>query len=196
MIKLNNIFRIGKAENTRWILMALTALITIGFASYMSPYKNLSDEKDKHGSYYLSSVLEGKTTMLEGPVFYEIAEQHSGTRKTPVFKLHFLNANLNSRHDLGFIIPLTQQQIIKQDDVFTVASEIDGFINKFESVFGYANFEDKKASLYFTDNGSIKIMKITDAGINGQMNMVLKDSRGKSLELRGNFNALPLPQYQ
>ncbi len=171
-------------------------LLVLGSISYIAP-GNFSDGKEPvKGKYRLASVQDGELMYFEGPVYFEFADQQNGNKPTPVFKLHFINQDVSRGRGFGFQIPLTDYSGQIHTENFKVSAKRKGFINKFETVFGYADVVRGETTMFFTESGSISIRSSSRQEVAGDMNMLLKDAKGKSMRIRGSFNARPLRSEQ
>ncbi|EAR16384.1 MULTISPECIES: hypothetical protein [Robiginitalea] len=187
-------------QRTKWITriagVALTSLVVLGIISYMTPGNMLPESPMVTGKYQLSSLQDGQVEYFEGPVYFELAKQHSGFRQIPVFKLHFINPNAQKGKGFGFIIPLSQDSAFIRAEQYSVESTKDEFLSSLGTVFGYADLVKEKNTLYFTESGSISISASSFEEVAGNMNMLLMDENGRSMRLKGRFNARPLYTQQ
>ncbi len=172
--------------------IAGASLLLVGTLSYLIPNEIFKTTPMVSGKYRLASVQDGELTYFEGPVFFEMARQHSGFERTPVLKLHFINSRNDRGSGFGFMIPLEEDMTRVGTDQFTVASYRHSFSHRFGTVFGYADIVQEFTSLYFTESGSISISASSQDEVAGEMNMLLKDEHGRSMRLKGSFNARPL----
>ncbi len=187
-------------QRTKWITriagIALITLVLLGIISYMTPRNMLPESPVVTGKYQLSSLQDGQLEYFEGPVYFELAKQHSGFRQIPVFKLHFINPDVKKGKGFGFIIPLSQDSTFIRADQYRVESTKDEFLSSLGTVFGYADLVKENNALYFTESGSISISASSMEEVAGDMNMLLMDENGRSMRLKGRFNARPLYTQQ
>ena len=185
--------RTSRAFNYRFLAVALlVAVIWVSIASYIVPLAPESGSFRMKGEYRLTSVRNGQENLYEGPVYFEFAERHSGIQNDPVFKLHFLSDGQNAGRGFGFVIPLQGNSRKIDRENYKVTSQKNYLADKFESVFGYADLVDGKGPLYFTESGSISISHASEHEVAGEMDLLLRDTNGNSMLLKGRFDALPL----
>ena len=179
-----NVFRFSAG------LLAMAAIFLC--ISYVAPATGLRGSNPGSGQYALISELDGEKHFFQGPVYFEMARQNSGLDEKPVFKLHFINAEVNSGNGFGFLIPLEENQEKINAERYNVLKE-SGFTGASrETVFGYADVLNEGSALYFTEEGSISISRVEAQEVVGEMNMWLKSSNGSRMRVRGSFTAIPL----
>lgn len=184
------------ANNSRWlkrvwpILLGLVLIITI---SYISPERIPLKTELASGKYNVETVLDDKNNVLRGPVYFEYSEKQSSPSETRIFKLHFVNPLMAEGPGFGFMIPLAGTDQIIEAGKYSVDEGITGIINNFQTVFGYADMGGKTSDLYFSESGSISVLGCAPTEVFGKIDIVLDDGSGKSIRVRGDFNAKPLP---
>lgn len=179
-------------------LLAIGMLAVLGWVSiaYIVPKVPGSELNLVKGEYRITSIQQGNERYFEGPVYFELADRHSGIKNSPVFKLHFINADSRFGRGFGFVIPLKEngEQITAEN--YEVSSRNKRYTHTSESVFGYADLILGENRLYFTESGSISINQATEQEVSGEVDMMLTDAQGNSMKLVGRFNALPLYSLQ
>ncbi len=181
-----NVFRLSAG------LLAIAAIFLC--ISYVTPGTGFRGTQQGSGQYSLISELDGEKHFFQGPVYFEMAQQNSGVDEQPVFKLHFINAEVKSGNGFGFLIPLGKNQEEINADRYNVVKESGVPGSQQETVFGYADVLSEGSALYFTETGSISISRVEDQEVVGEMNMWLKSANGSRMRVRGSFTAIPLKQ--
>ena len=177
----------------RWGWLVLAGILLAGTISYMSPEVASFNEALTSGRYFLDAVRDGEHEAIKGPVYFEYSGQQEQPIATRIFKLHFANSATPEGPGFGFLIPLSDSEEAIRTDTYTVDPESRGFMNGFGSVFGYADFRGDAPSLYFTEAGRISITTTGPDEVSGNIDMVLDDGSGNSIQLEGSFRASPLP---
>ena len=72
---------------------------------------------------------------------------------------------------------------------YLITENIEGFINQFEGVFGFADIEPLGELPYFARKGEITIIKADNNSIAGRLMMILRNASGDIVELEGDFLA-------
>ena len=165
----------------------------MGTISYISPGSSSLIGELSSGRYWLEASQDGKHDAIKGPVYFEYTGQKQHLIDKQIFKLHFVNSTTSEGSGFGFLIPLSDSDEGIRMDKYRVDPESRGFMNRFGSVFGYADLKGATPSFFFTESGSISIIKSSPEEVSGEIDMVLNDSNGKTIHLEGSFRALPLP---
>ena len=79
---------------------------------------------------------------------------------------------------------------IEAGPMHKVTEKIDGFLNDFKGVFGFANIDSFGELPYFTKAGEITISRIEGEELRGSLDLVLTNSDGNEIEVRGDFTAI------
>lgn len=177
----------------RWGWPFLAGIVLIGTISYISPEATSFNKALSSGRYFLEAVRDGEHEAIKGPVYFEYTGQKEQPIATRIFKLHFANSATSEGPGFGFLIPLSDSEEVIGTDTYKVDPESRGFMNGFGSVFGYADFRGDAPSLYFTESGKISITTTGPEEVSGNIDMVLDDGSGNSIQLEGSFRASPLP---
>ncbi len=177
----------------RWGWPFLAGILVVGIISYVNPDSGYFKEELSSGRYRLEAVHNGGHNSLKGPVYFEYTGQKEHFLATRIFKLHFANSIASEGPGFGFLIPLSDMDQAIETETYWVDQDNRGFMNGFESVFGYADLSDVSPSLYFTESGSISIVETSPGEVSGSIDLVLDNGSGGSIHLEGDFRALPLP---
>ncbi len=185
-----------KMNNSRWLRLALPLLLVFILAitiSYIDPQTFRKNVDLASGNYMIETLVDHKSNMLRGPVYFEYSEQQNNPVETRIFKLHFVNPLIAEGPGFGFMIPLPGTEERIEAGTYSVDRERRGIMNNSETVFGYADMGGNTSALYFSDSGSISILTSAPTEILGKIDMVLDDGSGGSIRVIGDFKAQQLP---
>jgi len=118
----------------------------------------------------------------------EVKETINGTFiNTLIMKLGSNDTPLN--HSLHFII--SNEKAVKNFTIGTyqVCKELNSFMKPYDGVFGYANIESLGEFPLFTRSGQIKIEQVTENKLSGFLDVMMSNSKGELVQLKGNFRA-------
>lgn len=166
------------------------AAILLLFTSY-GPVKNTLNE---------SMLLEGNYTLkatgdfnleLKGEIHFETALKISGDG-TPfsILELNLENDKKESRHSMGFLISEQNRPKGISEGIYKVPKDIDGFLNYFDGVFGFANIEGMGELPFFAQKGRITIHRIHESSLRGTIEVTMQNSNGKKVNVIGDFTAV------
>ncbi len=71
-----------------------------------------------------------------------------------------------------------------------ISGNIEGFLNYFDGVFGFANLNEFGELPFFAKNGAVTIDNIEDKILKGSINVVFENINEESVAIAGNFIAL------
>jgi hypothetical protein len=142
------------------------------------------------GQYELVSDVDGNSQQFRGPVYFETSDDTAALLQDRVFKLHFIHPAADSGNGFGFLIPLKHNQAGISEARYPIRAP--GGASHSPAVFGYADILEAGAGLYFTEAGSISILRVDPVEIRGKVDMVMKNAQGRQMRLRGHFSARPL----
>ena len=171
----------------------LLGVILIGAISYVAPGSPELQTDITSGQYALKADEGSEQHLYSGDVYFEYTKEQGGVADFGVFKLHFLSESLEDSPGFGFLIPLSHVEKEIQVKTYEVDPQSRGFMNGLGTVFGYADFKKKPASLYFADTGSLSISDISNGQVSGEIDVVLDNGSGEQIQLEGRFRALPIP---
>jgi hypothetical protein len=171
----------------------LLGVLLIGTISYIVPAPVDLNGNIASGQYIMEATGDEERIIYNGPVYFEYSEDERGVVDFEVFKLHFLGGAKEESPGFGFLIPLADAEDKIHAKTYKVDPESKGFMNGHGSVFGYADFKQHPAALYFADKGRIAISEISSDKVNGKIDIVLDNGNGDKLRLEGRFKALPMP---
>ncbi len=149
-----------------------------------------SYNKDNEAATIDTLRISGDFNMaLKGEVYFETALE-TASDGTPFSTLKLNLKNHKESHSLGFFI--SKQNHSKQITMGTykVLEHIDGFLNYFDGVFGFAHIKELGELPFFAHKGKITIFHVGKDSLRGQLAVVLENPNGQRIDVTGNFTAL------
>jgi len=150
-----------------------------------------------------ATVLEGAYDLqfsgatqkhLEGSVSFETKFIYEGDNASePSLLLKFWNKDENAAHFIEFMIAKHEREERITTGTYNVNKKINGFLNDFDGVFGFANIKNLGEQPFFSHSGKIVITKSTDRGLIGHIRVSLTDMQGRVIWVKGNFHAIASP---
>lgn len=110
--------------------------------------------------------------------------------KYSTLKLNLKNHENQQVHSMQFLISkenMGEQQITT--GAYKVANDIDGFINCFDGVFGFANIRSFGELPFFANSGKIRIEYINQDVLKGTIVVAMNNAKNKKINIQGNFTA-------
>lgn len=150
----------------------------------------LGDTGLLEGSYSL--LASGNLNQeLKGAISFK-TKIHTTAYGNPfsTLELKLNNDEDNARHSMGFLISEKNQAREISVGSYAVAGNIEGFLNNFDGVFGFANVDAMGELPFFAQKGRIVITDITDDILKGKMEITLHNSKGKLFKIKGDFRAV------
>ncbi len=141
------------------------------------------------GEYNLQST-GNLNKNLRGTITFEtsIEKTNSGTPFSTL-KLKLDDVTSNTQHMMEFLISKENSSNEIPLGTYKVTKDIDGFLNYFDGVFGFANIKTLGEFPLFAQNGEIKIRYLDTKTAQGYIRMNLRNANGKSIHLKGSFLA-------
>ncbi len=141
------------------------------------------------GTYELK-VTGALEEQFKGVVYFE-TKVGSNNRGIPMSTLILRLGNKDSsyQHSMEFFISKKNHSGSISTGLYEVPEYIEGFLNNFDGVFGFANVKALGEEPLFARKGKIVITSRTDKRVEGDMNMAFRDINGKKMYVRGNFSA-------
>jgi hypothetical protein len=93
-------------------------------------------------------------------------------------------------HSLGFLICDQDNAKEIQRGSYKVPGKIEGFLNYFDGVFGFANIKALGEQPFFAESGRIVIADVGSVILHGKIDVQLENPEGKRLSIKGNFTAI------
>ena len=126
-----------------------------------------------------------------GFVHYESSQESTSRgRLFSTLSLKFDNTALNNQHNIEFLITKQNQSQIISLGKYEVVEDIEGLLDGFDGVFGYANIKALGEEPFFTKKGNVIITEFSDNGIQGYVDVTLYREKGKTIYINGRFNAV------
>lgn len=130
-------------------------------------------EQPLGGEVYFENTLQ---TNMEGIPFSTLS-------------LKFVENGLSEQHMMEFLITRQNQSSPIKKGKYGVAEDIDGFLNDFDGVFGFANVKSLGENPFFANKGEVVITEITNLRLIGYIDVTLKSANGTKIFIKGGFNA-------
>lgn len=164
----------------------------------LAPFFLISNNTLNRGFYETGGFSDNPSLMatgdytqdLNGEVRFETNIETSGNRER-FFTLQLeLSREGTGRNDaFGFLISHKMGKERSGVGTFEVVADPDGFLNKFDGVFGFANIESVSEVPFFAQNGKITIYNMDRDTATGAIAVTLLNSDGKRVRVTGNFKA-------
>lgn len=131
---------------------------------------------------------------LNGKVVFEQTIETSVNGTTfSTLKLDLKNEK-NGLHHIGFLISKENKSKPLNFRTYKVSKQIDGFINHFDGVFGFANINTIGKTPFFASSGKITIKQIDDRKATGYLEVTMYNSNHEKINVKGSFIANKLEQ--
>ncbi|MGB5819106.1 MAG: hypothetical protein WBG90_06440 [Saonia sp.] len=181
---------------TRIVKQSFWAAVLFICTSY-TPY---SRQLENSGSELSNGTYEIKLTgdfnsKLKGKIYFETAtETSSNGTSYATLKLDLRNKEKDFQHSMGFLVSKQGESKKIALGRYKVAKDIDGFLNYFDGVFGFANVKRMGELPFFADKGVLAITYLDKHTMSGNIKVNLKNSKGQRVYMSGNFIALKQKQ--
>ena len=142
---------------------------------------------EKGYSLQVTGVLNQE---LKGTMSYETdIKITTGGTSFSTLELKLSNDLGEIRHSMGFLISQQAQSNTISVGTYNVAESIDGFLNDFDGVFGFADLDVMSDLPFFAQKGEIIITDLGKNKLEGSMVITLRNSNGKLIKVNGDFLA-------
>ena len=148
---------------------------------------------------YVSNYFEGSyelqaTGALEqqlcGVVYFEnTLETNAQGIQCSTLSLKFISNESSDQHSMELLITKQNQSSPIKKGKYGVSEDIEGFLNDFDGVFGFANVRSIGEEPFFANTGKVVITQITELGLRGYMDVTLKCNKGNKIFINGSFSA-------
>lgn len=177
-----------------FVIKSLKVGLWLIFPLLFTVNKNLDVSADKPilpvGSYVLKVGGECEL-ILRGAVKFTTATKKTRKGKEhTTFELALKDGQMTAGHSLGFFISENYSSARLKEGRYSVSKDINGFLDSFIGVFGFANIDPYGELPFFTKNGSIRLYNINGNLVKGNINVVFENHLGGNLTVEGNFIAL------
>ncbi|MGB5172561.1 MAG: hypothetical protein WBN11_12800 [Eudoraea sp.] len=152
--------------------------------------KSFEESRTKNGQYLLKTKGD-KEINLQGTIsFLTSIEVSANGEKYAVLKLDLSDTKSINGHSFGFIVsePYGKSKEIGAG-TYPITSQINGFLNYFEGVFGFANISAFGELPYFAKEGSITIESMDQTKLEGFLDIIFINPDGENISVIGNFDA-------
>ncbi|MCW5516401.1 hypothetical protein [Muriicola sp. Z0-33] len=173
----------------RSVRLAVWFVMPFVFTSFVSPFEEGNDRALVEGRYHLTTS-DSKSKLLEGAVSFSTAIEISAKGKPfSVIRLDLENNENKKAHSMGFLISKQNWSKELRRGNYKVPVKIKGLIKDFEGVFGFADIKEIGELPFFAENGNINISYVGPELLIGSLEIELKNSEGKLLNINGEFTA-------
>ena len=176
-------YRLNSLKIGFWILLPLL------FISGTKGSNDFYASNNFEGSYELQ-VTGALEQQLCGMVYFEnTLETNNQGIPFSTLSLKFTNNESLDQHSMELLISKQNQSISIKKGKYGVAEDIEGFLNDFDGVFGFANVGSIGEEPFFAKKGSVVITQLTELGLRGNINITFKCNNGTKIFINGSFSA-------
>ncbi len=115
----------------------------------------------------------------------------SNGAKFSVLKLHIEDDNIALEHSMEIVISKEKGLGRIGPGKYRIAKDEDGLLNYVDGVFGFLDSKNHGELPFFAHVGEITITQLDDEVVNGSMDIFFKNNTGNSIQMKGDFVALP-----
>jgi hypothetical protein len=169
--------------------LAFWIVLPFLFTSYISPLETKKGAVGVDGSYNLRASGYQPMALQGTVVFSAVKAVSSKGKPCSTIQLDLRHKGNGKVHSMGFLIRKQNWGEELEEGRYKVPAEIDGFIQGFEGVFGFANIKELGELPFFAVGGTIDISYIGPKLLHGDLEIKLRNSEGKYLNIKGDFNA-------
>jgi len=177
-----------------FVIKSLKVGLWLIFPMLFTVNKNLNVSADEpilpEGSYVLKVRGECEL-LLHGTVNFTTATKKTRKGKEyTTFKLALKVGQTTPANSIGFFISENYDSAKLKEGRYRVSRNIDGFLDRFVGVFGFANIDQYGEVPFFTKNGSIGLYNVNENLVEGNINVDFENHLGENLTIEGDFIAL------
>lgn len=167
-------------------LLALLPLFLISNYRLEVPQGNPDELCNK----YILNTTGIVNTVFEGKVRFEtsIKEANNGN-STSTLALKLENIEEGHQHALEFLISQQDSPNELPAGTYKVTKNIEGFIDSFDGIFGYANFKALEELPFFAKQGTITISGLHDDFLQGSLEITMNNADEQEITISGSFVA-------
>jgi len=142
------------------------------------------------GSYYFSA--EGAIEeALQGKVFFRTSTESTNRGIAySSLSLEFVNQEARDPHSIQIIISKHKQLQTFKTGKYHVTENIEGFLNRFEGIFGYVNMNALSEQPFFSNKGTVVVEQISKNDVRGNINVAFMNNNGERIRIKGDFHAV------
>lgn len=128
--------------------------------------------------------------LLKGTATFEanVGTTDQGTAYSSI-SLRFGDEGKEQEHIMGFLIKKMNSQKRLAIGEYVLSGHINGLLNNFDGVFGYADTKSMDREPLFMKKGKLVITQIDEFNINGYLDVVFMDNSNGELFVKGEFQA-------
>ena len=159
------------------------------FVSSHGSASDLTGTDIPEAGFYTITTNAPETGELQGQVVFEKVLQQWSDGAQTLWKLHLSNTASDSPHYMGLFIAADDAGGQLQGGTYDINGNIEGFLQEFDGVFGFASINALGEQPFFAKKGKLTISRMGDGFLRGSLQITLKNYSGNSLAIRGHFNA-------
>lgn len=168
----------------------ITCLITLLFIVSGGVERAEDNENILFEGRYVLKTSGDFNKDLKGYINFETAREKSANgRDFSTLKLSLKNEDKSPNHSIEFLISKQNKEEQIAEGSYAIARDIDGFLNYFDGVFGFANITDLGETPLFARKGKITIDHLDNNSISGVLGVNLQSTGGKKIYVTGSFVA-------
>ncbi len=127
---------------------------------------------------------------LFGDIAFEIAHKKSVKGKMySTLQLNLENSDDGVKHSMQFLISSVNKHKYINKGAYKVVNNIDGFINCFDGVFGFANVQVLGEEPFFANKGVITIYHLENEKVQGYIDVKMQNQNKHYFKIKGKFQA-------
>lgn len=166
-----------------WFILAL--IFTSSNSIQVKPDKKILAT----GSYMLN--IEGRNEIkLEGNINFETSIERSlNGKEYTILKLFLDDGHELPVNSLGFFLSKQYESMKIGLGRHKISENIEGFLNYYDGVFGFANINELGELPFFAKNGTITIDNIDDKILKGSIDVFFENPDDEIVGINGKFIA-------
>lgn len=172
------------------IKIGLLALMPLFLISNAKVDSFLEDAVLLEGSYSLQASGNLNQELRGGISFKTDIKTATDRTSFSILELKLKNDSDKIGHSMGFLISRQNQSHEITVGTYRVVEDINGLLNNFEGVFGFANVDVMGELPFFAQKGKIVITHLTKDTLEGSIMVTLRNSRKKTIKVNGHFMAI------
>ncbi len=163
------------------------------FLFISNPDMDLNVPSNGNPQGFVQYTNEPFEELLEGNATFEVktgATDQGATYSS--ISLRFDDEGKGQEHMMGFLIKKTDSQEQLAIGEYRLSGHINGFLDNFDGVFGYADAKSLKGGPLFMEKGKLVITRMDEFNIYGYLDVVFMDNSNGELFVKGDFRAVSL----
>lgn len=149
-----------------------------------------SSSTDDFGGDYTVQITGNLNNNLSGVVDFDtsIVTTSKGISFSTL-KIKLDNREGDIPHSMEFLISQEKTADLIPVGIYKVSRKQEGFLNYFDGVFGFANINVLGELPLFAESGEIQIEYLDNTTVEGKLSILMNNTVGKSVRIKGNFIA-------